>query len=173
MLNNNSVALPQPAQEAIAHFSTAFADGIEYMGPSGAAWAPGRVNLIGEHTDYNDGFVLPIAVDRVATFAGRARSDGTVRLWSTHFQQYAQFSLAELSETFVQQQHTLPTWARYVLSVTAELVKTGVTLVGFDAVVSGDVPLGGGMSSSAALEVATAQACALFSEAQFTIGYQE
>src|SRR5205807_9342190 len=162
-----------PAREALEKFPTVFQNHVDSTGLLGAAWAPGRVNLIGMHTDDNNGFVLPIAVDRLATFAGRARCDGTVRLWSTHFQQYAQFSLAGLPETFVQQHHTLPTWARYVLSVTAELVKTGVTLVGFDAVVSGDVPLGGGMSSSAALEVATAQACALFSEGQFTIGYQE
>ena len=170
---NESVTFPSPTREALEKFPAVFQNHVNSTGLLGVAWAPGRVNLIGEHTDYNDGFVLPIAVDRVATFAGRARSDGTVRLWSTHFQQYAQFSLAGLPETFLQQHHTLPTWARYVLSVIAELVKTGVTLVGFDAVVSGDVPLGGGMSSSAALEVATAQACALFSEGQFTIGNQE
>src|SRR6266705_6023754 len=171
-MHNDSAVLPSPAQAALEQFPIVFSGAVDYAGPLGAAWAPGRVNLIGEHTDYNDGFVLPIAVDRVAALAGRARSDDTVRLWSTHFQQYAQFSLAGLPETFVQQCRTLPAWARYVLSVVGELVKTGVTLVGFDAVVSGDVPLGGGMSSSAALEVATAQTCALFSEGHFTIGHQ-
>jgi galactokinase len=169
---NESIKFPSPAREALDTFPVVFQNDVDSAGLLGAAWAPGRVNLIGEHTDYNDGFVLPMAVDRVAAFAGRARSDGTIRLWSTHFQQYAQFSLAGLPETFVQQHRTLPAWARYVLSVVTELLKTGITLVGFDAVLGGDVPLGGGMSSSAALEVATVQACALFSEGQFTIGNQ-
>jgi len=158
---------PRPARDALEQFPVAFQDDVSYTGVPGAAWAPGRVNLIGEHTDYNDGFVLPIAVDRVAAFAGRARSDGIVRLWSTHFQEYAQFSLEGLPLTFEQQSNTLPGWARYVLAVATELTRTGVRLAGFDAVVGGDVPLGGGMSSSAALEVATAQACALFSGGQF------
>lgn len=164
---------PPPARDALEHFPIAFQDDVSYMGALGAAWAPGRVNLIGEHTDYNDGFVLPIAVDRVAAFAGRARSDGIVRLWSTHFQEYAQFSLEGLPLTFERQRHALPGWVRYVLAVATELTRTGVRLAGFDAVVGGDVPLGGGMSSSAALEVATAQACALFSGGQVSIGPTE
>ena len=137
------------------------------------AWASGRVNLIGEHTDYNDGFVLPIAIDRVAAFAGRARSDGIVRLWSSHFQAYAQFSLEGLPGTFERQRNALPDWGRYVLGVAAELLSAGATPAGFDALLHGDVPVGGGMSSSAALEVATAQACALFSGGQFTIGDED
>src|SRR5258708_33524539 len=169
-MHKDAHALPQPAQEAIAHFSTAFADGIEYMGPSGAAWAPGRVNLIGEHTDYHDGFGLPLAVDRVATFAGRARSDTTVRLWSSHFQEYAQFSLEGLPGTFQQQRADIAKWGRYTLAVISELAGAGVTTAGFDAVVGGDVPLGGGLSSSAAFEVATAQACAFVSGGPFVIG---
>lgn len=161
---------PGPAQAALEQFPLVFADGVDYSGPLGAAWAPGRVNLIGEHTDYNDGFVLPIAVDRVSTFAGRARSDGVIRLWSTHFQTTAHFSLTELPATFEQQREPLAGWARYVLGVISELRGKGVLLQGFDAVVAGDVPLGGGMSSSAALEVATAYACALFSAEHFSIG---
>jgi len=162
--------LPQPARDALELFPIAMSDGVKYASGMGVAWAAGRVNLIGEHTDYNDGFVLPIAIDRVVAFAGRARSDNIVRLWSTHFQKYAQFSLEELPGIFEQQRSTLPPWVRYVLGVIAELKGAGAILCGFDAVVHGDVPVAGGMSSSAALEVAAAQACMLFSNGQFTIG---
>lgn len=161
-----------PVQEAVRLFSQIFQDGIAYSGPLGVAWAPGRVNVIGEHTDYNDGYVLPLAVDRVATLAGRQRTDATVRLWSSHFHEYAQFLLEGLPESFEQQRMRLPNWARYVLGVATEIVRAGIALQGFDAVVSGDVPLGGGMRSSAALGIATAYACALFSPDTLSIGTQ-
>ena len=96
-----------------------------------------------------------------------------VRLWSSHFKEYAQFSLLGLPATFDQQRETLPGWARYVLGVATELSRAGLALRGFDAVVTGDVPLGGGMSSSAALEVASAHTCALFSNGQLTIGQHD
>jgi galactokinase len=161
--------LPQPAQDALAQFPIAMNNEVQYTSALGVAWASGRVNLIGEHTDYNDGFVLPIAVDRVVAIAGRARNDGVVRLWSSHFQEYAQFLLGGLPGTFEQQRNVLPRWACYVLGVITELLRAGVTFSAFDAVVHGDVPVGGGMSSSAAIEVATAQACMLFSNGRFTI----
>ncbi|WP_281276410.1 galactokinase [Dictyobacter kobayashii] len=157
----------------MAEFPRVFDDKTAYSSPLGAAWAPGRVNLIGEHTDYNGGFVLPLAVDRVSAFAGRTREDQTVRLWSTHFKAYAQFSLEGLPETFDEQRANLPGWARYVLGVAAELTRSDIALKGFDAVVSGDVPLGGGMSSSAALEIASAEAYALFSDHAFSIGEKD
>ena len=167
---SDTTAIPQPALHALEQFPIVFSGNVEYAEMHGMAWAPGRVNLIGEHTDYNDGFVLPIAVDRVAAFAGRGRREGVVRLWSSHYEEYAQFSLEGLPATFARQREDLPGWARYVLGVVTELMRAGVTLSGFDAVIAGDVPLGGGMSSSAALEVATAEACALFSRGAFTIG---
>jgi galactokinase len=161
---------PQPALSALEKFPVVFNDQTLYAGPAGAAWAPGRINIIGEHTDYNDGFVLPAAVDRVAVFAGRMRHDQVVRLWSQHFEEAAQFSLARLPETFDEQRKSLPGWARYILGVASELTREGIQLHGFDAVVGGDVPLGSGMSSSASLEVGTAEACSFFSDGKFTIG---
>jgi galactokinase len=162
--------VPQPADVALDLFPRIFQNDVAYAGKVGAAWAPGRVNLVGEHTDYNDGFVLPMAIDRVVAFAGRPRYDNLVRLWSTHFSEYARLSLDGLPGAFEAQRHGLPSWARYVLGVMAELARAGVQLSGFDAVIYGDVPVGGGMSSSAAIEVATAQACMLFSRGHFTIG---
>src|SRR5229473_2532087 len=167
---SDTKTLPQPALSALELFPRHFQSDAPYVGGIGAAWAPGRVNLIGEHTDYNDGFVLPIAVDRVAAFAGRARRDKTVRLWSAHFAEYARIMLDGLPVSFDEQRTHLPGWARYVLGVIAELAREGVKLAGFDAVVHGDVPVGSGMSSSAAIEVATAQACMLFSRGGLTIG---
>src|ERR1019366_7314399 len=134
-------AFPQPARMALEKFPHVFNDQTLYAGPLGAAWAPGRINIIGEHTDYNDGFVLPAAVDRVAAFAGRMRHDQTIRLWSHHFEAYAQFSLEGLPETFAAQRTDLPGWARYILGVISELRRDGIELHGFDAVVGGDVPL--------------------------------
>ncbi len=170
---SETTILPAPAMAALDLFRQVFHDDTQYVGGAGAAWAPGRVNLIGEHTDYNDGFVLPLAVDRVVAFAGRAREDAQVRLWSTHFSEYAQITLADLPESFDEQRAHLPGWARYVLGVMTELLRAGARFSGFDAVVRGDVPVGGGMSSSAAIEVATAQACSLFSQGSFTIGQQD
>ena len=174
---NKRNLFPQPAHDAAEVFPIAMNGNgngdVGYTSPLGAAWAPGRVNLIGEHTDYNEGFVLPIAVDRVAAFAGRARADRTVRLWSAHFQEYAQFTLEGLPDSFERQRAALPGWARYVLGVATELRREGIALRGFDAVAGGDVPLGGGMSSSAALEVATAYAFSLFSGGSFTIGAEK
>lgn len=168
---SDSVSLPAPAREALQAFFALFQDDQAYLGTPGAAWAPGRVNLIGEHTDYNAGYVLPLAVDRVAAFAGRARADQQVRLWSCHFQQMAEFSLEGLPDSQKQIAETLPGWARYVLSVASELRQASIPLTGFDAALQGDVPVGGGMSSSAALEVATVQAFQCFFQSAQTGGF--
>ena len=166
------MTFPQPTLDAAEKFPIVFND-VKYAGPLGSGWAPGRVNLIGEHTDYNEGFVLPIAVDRVAALAGHRRDDNVVRLWSMQFEEYAQFSVEGLPGTFERELSKLPNWARYVLGVASELATAPLPVSGCDAVLSGDVPLGGGMSSSAALEVATVQFFAWLSQGNFTIGAED
>lgn len=113
--------------------------------------APGRVNLIGEHTDYNQGYVFPIAIARMIRLAARPRADSLVRLFSLDFAQESTFSLDA-----VEQVHGEGSWSNYLRGVVYELQRTGHALQGFDAVLVGDIPQGAGLSSSAALEVATA-----------------
>ena len=113
------------------------------------ARAPGRVNLLGDHTDYNDGFVLPMTVDRAVYYALRQRVDATVRLISLNFDE-------EISYPLDQRPDVLPgSWSSYVTGTIEELRQRGLVTGGFEGVLAGDVPLGGGLSSSAALEVAT------------------
>lgn len=112
---------------------------------------PGRVNLIGEHTDYNQGFVLPAAVDKTIWVAVRPRTDRTCRLRSVDLGESGDFALAGLAPTPVR-------WANYLLGVYAELAARGTELPGVDCAFGGDVPIGSGMSSSAALECAFAYA---------------
>jgi galactokinase len=110
--------------------------------------APGRVNLIGEHTDYNDGIVLPIAIEPHVLIACRARDDGKVHLASSAFEgNDAIYSLH--SEITAGQ----PKWANYCKGVTAELLKLGKNLVGMDALIVNTLPVGSGLSSSAAILV--------------------
>lgn len=112
------------------------------------ARAPGRVNLIGEHTDYNDGFVLPMAIDRDIWMAFRPREDRTVRLWSLDFGQASVFALDAFANDASEP------WSNYVRGVAWALGEKGIALRGLDAVIQGTVPIGAGLSSSAALEVA-------------------
>jgi len=112
--------------------------------------APGRVNLIGEHTDYNDGFVFPMAIEPEVLIACRSRNDGMVRLASTAFEgQMVEFSVQRRIE------RGRPEWANYSRGVAAHLVGAGIPLCGMDALIANTLPLGGGLSSSAAVEVAT------------------
>jgi galactokinase len=122
--------------------------------PDGVWAAPGRVNLIGEHTDYNDGFVLPAAIDRQVLAAAGRRGDGRLRLWSLQAGPPADLALAEVGPGRVEG------WAAYPAGVAWALGQAGVELGGADVVVDGDVPAGSGLSSSAALECATATALA-------------
>jgi galactokinase len=122
--------------------------------PDGVWAAPGRVNLIGEHTDYNGGFVLPVAIDRLVLAAAGRRHDGRLRLWSLQEEKPADLELTEVGPGRVDG------WAAYPAGVAWALGRAGMALGGADLVVDGDVPAGAGLSSSAALECATAIALA-------------
>ncbi|MCR5454622.1 MAG: galactokinase [Bacteroidales bacterium] len=107
--------------------------------------APGRINLIGEHTDYNDGFVLPCAVSHAIYFAMGKRSDGKVCLNSYDFNSYCEFDVHQKEAPKEQ-------WASYLYGITQIIQQKGFEIGGFNCVFGGDVPVGAGMSSSAALE---------------------
>ncbi len=114
--------------------------------------APGRVNLIGEHTDYNEGFVLPMAIDREVWIALKPRQDSTVRIASLELETESAFELTSLTPG--------SGWIEYPKGIANKLMNAGYILKGFDAVMTGDVPRGAGLSSSAAVELAVARAFA-------------
>ena len=116
-----------------------FADGALLYASSG------RINLIGEHTDYNGGFVFPGAIDKCIKAKIKENGTDKVRVYSIDIDDYAEFGLNE--EDAPEQQ-----WARYIFGVCRETIKCGGTVKGFDAIFAGDIPLGAGLSSSAALE---------------------
>jgi galactokinase len=124
--------------------------GLFGAAPETVTHAPGRVNLIGEHTDYNQGFVLPAAIDRYVWFAGRRRAGRRVRLKSLDFQEGVEFDL-DGPETDGQHR-----WSNYVRGVVKYLEEGGYHMPGADVVFGGDVPREAGLSSSAAVEVAAA-----------------
>ncbi len=107
--------------------------------------SPGRINLIGEHTDYNGGFVFPGAIDKGMLAEIKPNGTGKVRAFSIDLDDYAEFGLTE-------EDAPKASWARYIFGVCREIIKRGGEIQGFDTAFAGDVPLGAGMSSSAALE---------------------
>ena len=118
----------------------------EHFGGEGTLYvAPGRFNLIGEHTDYNGGFVFPGAIDKAIMAEIRPNGTDRVRLYSIDLDSTADFGLKEEDAPKDQ-------WARYIFGVCREIIKRGGKVEGFDAVFAGNVPLGAGLSSSAALE---------------------
>lgn len=117
-----------------------------HFGCEGTLYASaGRINLIGEHTDYNGGFVFPGAIDKVIMAEIRPNDTDKVRVYSIDIDDYVEFGLNE--EDAPKQQ-----WARYIFGICREIIKRGGAVKGFDAVFAGNVPLGAGLSSSAALE---------------------
>ena len=120
-------------------FRSLFGEGEVYYASSG------RINLIGEHTDYNGGYVFPGSINYGIVAALKPNGSDKVRVFSIDLDEYAEFGLEEVDKPAQQ-------WASYVFGVCREIIKRGGTVKGFDAVFSGDVPLGAGLSSSAALE---------------------
>ncbi|AWB87089.1 galactokinase [Mycetocola zhujimingii] len=139
------------AERATAGFASRF-DGAT---PAGVWQAPGRVNLIGEHTDYNDGFVFPFAIDRSTVVALAPRADRTVRVTSAFSDEVVTVELDAITPD------ALSDWSAYPLGVVWALGEFGADLTGvtgFDAFIDSDVPIGAGLSSSAAIECAIAVA---------------
>ncbi len=136
-----------PVRTLISKLEEAFGEGECFV-----VSAPGRVNLVGEHTDYTGGFVLPIAIDRCVRMACRPTGTEKLQLVSLDFDEESSFSLEELKRSSDQP------WTNYVRGVAWSLKQAGYSLTGFQGVLEGDIPIGAGLSSSAALEVASALA---------------
>ena len=137
-------------KELAAHVATEFQ---KHYGrpPRWIVAAPGRVNVIGEHTDYNDGFVLPMAIERYAVMAAdTAVAPGKISIYDTHFKESATI---DISAPVTKGQ---PKWSNYIRGVLAGFQQRGVKIPALDVAFMSTVPLGGGLSSSAALEVCTA-----------------
>src|SRR5205085_6282070 len=111
--------------------------------------SPGRVNIIGEHTDYNNGYVLPAAIDKAIYVAVGSRNDDLISLYSEEFHEPFEIKMNELRPTG-------KIWPNYIMGVADQLKKRNYPVKGFNLVIGGDVPIGSGMSSSAAVECSTA-----------------
>ena len=144
--------MPQQTVDPRAHVVASFEEHFG-VAPPLLSRAPGRVNLIGEHTDYNDGFVLPVAIDRACWIAFRLRDDRLLGLESLDTESATAIELAHLPE------EREGSWVDYVVGVAWALNEAGIALGrGLEGMMSGDVPIGAGLSSSAALELAVARA---------------
>lgn len=144
---------PQTADEASALFEQ-----MTGHAPEAMFSAPGRVNLIGEHTDYNDGFVFPFAIDHRTVVAAGRRDDNVIRVVSTFDETPAQAELTDLDGLFPARRGDIAEWARYPLGVAWALLASTDAPIGLDLAIASDVPVGAGLSSSAAIEGATAMA---------------
>ncbi len=154
---------PEPASDTARQARELFRE-LTGAEPVGTWSAPGRVNLIGEHTDYNDGFVLPFAIPFRTHVAVAPRTDGVLRVVSEVDPVPVEVPVAELEALFPARRDEVPEWARYPLGVAWALLAASGTaatdVAGADLAFSSDVPVGAGLSSSAAIEGATATALA-------------
>jgi len=137
--------------DGVAEVQTLFKKHFGYTPPH-VVRAPGRLEVLGNHTDYNEGLVMSVAVDKYIFVATGPRTDGRIELVSSAFPEPEKFWMSEIKAD------PAARWADYVKGVLAQLRKRGVNFSGFNAAIHGTIPMGAGMSSSAALEVATALA---------------
>jgi galactokinase len=146
----------QPTKQHVAElFNTHYGYEAEIIVRS-----PGRINIIGEHTDYNDGFVLPAAIDKAIVVGVKRRDDNQIRLYAEEFAESYSIALDAI--------HPRESWTDYILGVVDQYQKTGFELGGFDLVLTGNIPIGSGLSSSAAVECA----CAFALNELFQCGFE-
>lgn len=136
----------------IEHLTTAFKN--LYQTDPVIIRSPGRINIIGEHTDYNSGFAMPAAIDKSIYIAIAKRDDEEIHLYSKSYKQAYQTTVSKVKVSDI-------TWANFILGVVDQINKRGYKIGGFDLYIDGDVPLGAGLSSSAAVECATAYALSI------------
>ena len=136
---------------------------IYHRPPTLLSYAPGRVNLLGEHIDYNDGWVFPVAIDRFAWLAACPTSSDVVTIHALDLGEDISFDLSELDDKLDSQRRPLPKWALYPAGVAWSLQQHDLRLQGFEAVLTSTVPVEAGLSSSAAVEVAFAVTWQAFS----------
>jgi galactokinase len=148
---------PELADNACTAFRDAFGPGEPQLFA-----APGRVNLIGEHTDYNDGFVLPMPIGRMTVVAARPIDEPAIRVFAANLGEADAFALDQPIE------RSAAAWANYVRGVAAAMMAEGLALRGAQLAIFGDVPLGSGLSSSASLEVAVGRAISALSDLDMT-----
>ena len=113
--------------------------------------SPGRINVIGEHTDYNEGFVLPAAINKYGHVVAARRNDDLISLFAVEFNEKFETKIADIKPIAGK-------WTNYILGVVDQLIKRNCPIGGFNLIVSGDVPVGAGLSSSAAIECAVCYA---------------
>lgn len=156
----NETPTPPPPASPLNWFAARTADAFKQhfqTTPAAVATAPGRVNIIGEHVDYNGGWVLPAAIERWIVAAAAPRNDGVVALHDARTGEAMSFRVTELGRT------PQRSWSNYVRGVVAGLATLGFRVPGFSLTISSTIPLGGGLSSSAALEAVVARVlCQLF-----------